>query len=379
MAPWLLDLLGLPNQGRGFELVWWSLVALVGVWLLNRERRAQRALADGWLGWLLGAGLFALGAARVVGVAAGASFLGPDGLLIPSYGVFTAGGLGFCVWLTARDAQRRFDTEQGTLHAAGVVDLAFWVLVGGLFGARLLFMATEVSTYAEACQAGDCLQALRFWDGGLVFYGSVPGGLLAGAWWCRRNDVAFLEAADLVMTYLPLGHAIGRVGCFAAGCCFGAGCDAPWAVTYPSGSPAHIAHLEHAAAAGGVHDWDGEQSRPVHPTVLYEAALSLALFVWLRFGRVRRSVGSGRILGAWFVAYAAIRFAVEPLRGDAVRGFVAELPIDVWNRLWSLPEGTPTILSTSQLVALIAGLSGVVWLVLRRAERADQPASDVAD
>jgi phosphatidylglycerol---prolipoprotein diacylglyceryl transferase len=374
MGPWLLEWLGLPQRGQGVELVLWGGLALLGAVLGWRERRARRPLAEGWLGWLLAAGLLLVGGGRAVAVAvAGASFLGPAGLLIPSYGVFMAGGLGLCVWRMVRLADARVASGEGTVAGMPLVDLAFWALIGGVLGARVLFMLTELPLYVALCTAPetlsppaarDCLAALRFWDGGLVFYGSIPGGLLAGALWCRSTGTPFAEAADLVMTFVPLGHAIGRVGCWAAGCCFGAGCDAPWAVRYPIGSPAFDAHT-HGLAADVAASWDA--SLPVHPTPLYGVIANLALFAWLRWGRVTGR-GRGGVLAAWLVGYAGIRFVLEPFRGDTVRGFLASVRAPGVADALGLPPETVLALSTSQAVAALAAIAGVAMLIrLRRA------------
>lgn len=375
MGPWLLEWLGLPNQGLGVELALWGGLAVLGAVLGWRERRARRPVREGWLGWLLAAGLVLVAGGRALAVVGfGARFLGPQGLLIPSYGVFMAGGLGLCVWRMVRLADRRVARGEGSIAGMPLVDLAFWALIGGVLGARVLFMLTELPLYVAMCSAPetltpplaapDCLAALRFWDGGLVFYGSIPGGLIAGAWWCRATQTPFREAADLVMTFVPLGHAIGRVGCWAAGCCFGAACDAPWAVRYPVGSPAFEAHAHHASAAVAS-AWS--ESLPVHPTPLYGVAANLALFAWLRWGAVPGR-GRGGVLACWLVGYAAIRFVLEPFRGDTVRGFLVSVRMEGLASLLGLPPDTVMLLSTSQAVAILAAGVGAAMIVrLRRA------------
>ena len=99
--------------------------------------------------------------------------------------------------------------------------------------------------YARVCLRGDdgirtagaviadCTRILRVWEGGLVFYGGVAGAALVGAVFARREGWSFARVGDLFAPGLALGHAFGRIGCFAAGCCFGKASAAP-AVRRPS-------------------------------------------------------------------------------------------------------------------------------------------------
>ena len=372
MAPWLLPALGLPSSGAAFEAALWALLVVLGVLLLVRERRSARSVAEGWLGWGLGGGFVFMGVARCVGVAGGTLYLGPEGLRLSTYGVLMALGLGLSTLLAYRDAERGPRPMTGTL----LVDLAFWAVLSGLLGARLLFGLTEWSTYVTLCTdpgalgraTPDCLAALRLWEGGGVFYGGVLGGLVGGAVWCRRRGVPFRVAADLVFTYLPLGHAIARLGCLAAGCCWGAECELPWAVHYPEGSPAFAEQVRGGGAAAAEALAAGH-SHGTHPTAGYEALLSLGLFAWLfwRRRRARRAPEpAGRQAARWLVGYGVVRFLLETTRGDALRGFVVEVSVPTWTRALGLPEGLPTFLSTSQTVALGLVLFGAMLLRPKR-------------
>jgi phosphatidylglycerol:prolipoprotein diacylglycerol transferase len=140
-------------------------------------------------------------------------------------------------------------------------------------------------------------------------------------------------------TALPLAHAVGRLGCFLAGCCYGAAHDLPWAVTY----------TDPAAA-----DLNGTPlGRPLHPTQLYEALLELGNFavvtwVW------RRAPRSWAPVATWLGLYGAERFALEFLRGD--------------------PRGAWLGLSTSQWLAL-AMLGAALWLLATIARRSAAPSA----
>ncbi|MFT4702971.1 MAG: phosphatidylglycerol:prolipoprotein diacylglycerol transferase [Bradymonadia bacterium] len=370
MGPWLLQLFGLPHQGPAVEAVWWCVVLIAGATLLWREWRSDRAVAEGWLGFVFGGLLGGAGALQLLRVAAGATTLGAGGLMIPSYGVAMSLGLGLSALLAARDAGRSAQ-RGGALTAGGFIDLAFWVLVGGVLGARLLFVVMEIPTLSAMCsEQGDCFAALRFWEGGLVFYGSIPGAMLVGALWCRHAKVPFGQASDIVVTYIPLGHAIGRLGCYAAGCCFGGECDTALAVHFPAGSAAFEAHVHQAlqvseqAATALVATG---QSLSVHPVQLYEAGAEMLLFAGLLWMRRRDGLpGEGRTVARWLVGYALIRFTLEPMRGDSVRGFLFEWAVAPVNRLLGLAPDSVTMLSTSQAVALCAGATGVALLWVQR-------------
>jgi phosphatidylglycerol:prolipoprotein diacylglycerol transferase len=130
---------------------------------------------------------------------------------------------------------------------------------------------------------------------GFVFYGGFLGATLAGWLYCRAQRLSFGRVADACAPALALGHAFGRLGCFANGCCYGKVCDLPWAVRFPAG---HVAH--------GI---------AVHPVQLYEAAGNLAIFTGLMLVARRRRF-PGQVWWGYVFAYAALRFAVEFFRGD---------------------------------------------------------------
>lgn len=169
-----------------------------------------------------------------------------------------------------------------------------WALAGGLVGARLYFLLAV---------GGDPLFALSSWSGLNLFRGtSIQGGVLGGLagvlLYARRRGVPALPLLDAFAPGAALAHALTRLGCFAAGCCFGRPTGLPWAVVYghgPSGTPLGV---------------------PLHPAPLYESALDLALAFLLH----RRLAGGGRPRGEAFWLYlggsGAARFAVQFLRAD---------------------------------------------------------------
>ena len=123
----------------------------------------------------------------------------------------------------------------------------------------------------------------------------------------RRYKLQALPSFDVLSPSLALGHAIGRIGCLLAGCCWGAACDLPWAITYSSpiaaenlGTPLHQ-HL--------------------HPFPVYSSLFNFALYAFLA-AYYRRRPAPGRVFATYLLLYGIARFFLEMTRGDAIRGFV---------------------------------------------------------
>lgn len=131
--------------------------------------------------------------------------------------------------------------------------------------------------------------------GGLVYYGGFVVAALSGFAWCLWRGISGWRMADVLAPSLALGHAVGRLGCLANGCCYGRRCDWPWGIHYP--------------ARYGLPD------APLHPAPLYEALLGLGLaagLVWL----FRRRRFDGQVFAVYLVGYGLVRGAVEFFRGD---------------------------------------------------------------
>ena len=184
----------------------------------------------------------------------------------------------------------------------------------------------------------DCLAWAKFYAGGLAYY----GGFLASsatAWWLLKVDrFPFWKAADGAGIIIAVGLGFGRMGCLLAGCCFGKPWDSPWALVFPPGSPAsewqEKAHLiEHSY----------EPSLPVHPTQIYESAISLAIALFLALYLHERKRYDGQVFLAFVALYAGARAALEFWRSD--------------------DRGALFGLSTSQLIGLL--LMGGVFLAHR--------------
>lgn len=181
--------------------------------------------------------------------------------------------------------------------------------LGALAGAKLLYLLTVLPRLAELVRSGAGAGALLgYVSGGFVFLGAIPGGLAAARLAARAYRVRLADFMPLLVPALALVAALGRVGCFCAGCCYGVECVS---VVFPAAS---------LAAPPGV---------PRLPVQLFEAAVQLALFLALLWftARPRRT----RFAAEFYLAcYCPARFVLEFFRGDVARGALWGLSTSQW-------------------------------------------------
>lgn len=166
------------------------------------------------------------------------------GLPIRGYGTMLLLAVAAALLLAMHRARRR------GLDPGMVINLAFWIILPGILGARLFHVIEYWPIHygpvlREQGPAAALAAVANISAGGLVVYGSLIGGLLGGTAFLLRNALPFWATLDLIAPSLALGLAIGRLGCFLNGCCFGGACDLPWAVRFPPNSPAYEHQLEH--------------------------------------------------------------------------------------------------------------------------------------
>ncbi len=195
------------------------------------------------------------------------------------YGILVA--LGFLAALMHWNAHAR---RLGFPPAIGS-DLALAVMIGGILGARALYVAANAAYYTL-----HPAEIIRIDQGGLIFYGGFLAAAAGVAGLARARRLPVWRLGDFTISAVPLGHAFGRVGCLLNGCCFGAPCELPWAVR------------------------TADALR--HPAPAYEALFNLALYFALR-RMLRRGPAPGSVVAAYLLAYGTWRFALEFLRGDA--------------------------------------------------------------
>ena len=201
---------------------------------------------------------------------------------LPTYGVLVALGFLAGLAITVRLARR------SGLDAERVTNLAVYCALGGLLGAKLLMIAfdwPDIQVFSWST-----LQAAGVFQGGLIL------AFATAFLYIRHTGLPWRQTLDAFAPGIAIGHAIGRIGCFAAGCCWGTECDRPWAVTFRNPQ---------------AHDLTGVPlGVPLHPSQLYEMLSEGALFAFLywRFGRAHTP---GRIMGLYLVLSSVARFGIE--------------------------------------------------------------------
>ncbi len=261
--------------------------------------------------------------------------------------VTTFGVMMFFAFLTGGFLIRR-EMEREGLEGERAWDLVFMAVIGGVVGAKLYYVGLNWSEFQA--------QGLRylFSRGGMVWYG---GFILATAfvvWEIRRRELPLGKMADIVAPPLAISYAVGRVGCFLVGDDWGRPTDSWVGMTFPQGSPpTTVTYIERfgvtvppemIAKYGDV--------IPVHPTQLYEVAMSTLIFLFL--WRIRKhSHRAGWLFMVWLALAGVERFVVEFFRAKDDRFF--------------------GIFTVAQLISIALIVVGLVWAARLRASSADRP------
>jgi phosphatidylglycerol:prolipoprotein diacylglycerol transferase len=210
--------------------------------------------------------------------------IGP--ITIYSYGVMMALGFISAGWVLGLELQRRGKDPN---FASTIV---LWAAVGGLVGARLLFLIDEWRAFL------DDPWALLFTGAGFVWYGGLIGGIVGVTLCIYRYGLSWSEMMDTVAPSISLGHGIGRIGCHLAGDGdWGPPTTLPWGVAYPN------------AIVG----WDFPPDVRVHPTPLYETTAYLLVFAFL-WSRRAKPYQAGTQFGWYLVLASTARFFLEFVR-----------------------------------------------------------------
>jgi phosphatidylglycerol---prolipoprotein diacylglyceryl transferase len=202
------------------------------------------------------------------------------------YGVLVATGFLMGLWTASRRAAR------DGLTAERIMDLGPWLIVGGIAGARTLYV---MSYWREQFANQPWTEMLMIQKSGLVFYGGLIGSILATLVYAWVKKISVWKLGDALAPSIALGYFFGRFGCLMTGCCYGRGTDLPWGIRFPEGHQAF--------------------GYPVHPTQVYEAVLNLGLYFGLAW-LYRRKKFDGQVFAAYVIAYPVFRSFVELFRGD---------------------------------------------------------------
>ncbi len=252
---------------------------------------------------------------------------------INTYGVLLATGFLAGMMLAARLAGKD-GFERGKIY-----DLCLYMLIASLVGSRLLLVVTEWDEF-KANPAS--LVSLDFLRSGGVFYGGLIGAMAASVLLMRWYGLPWWRTADACAPGIALGQFFGRLGCFAAGCCWGKPTDAWCAV--------HFSEKGHEVT--GVPVGVG-----LHPTQLYEAGSVLVLCLFLVWMWHRRTFFGQTIL-LYLFGYAAIRFTIEFFRDD--------------------PRGAVWVFSTSQFIALLCAVGALAGMVVLRSRPSQRVLPDTS-
>jgi phosphatidylglycerol:prolipoprotein diacylglycerol transferase len=247
---------------------------------------------------------------------------------MPTYGLLVATGVLVGLWISVRNSQR-----QG-INPDKAWNLGILVVLSGIVGAKILYILVDLGYYTSHPAE---IFSLSTMQAGGVFSGGLLAALVAATWYVRKNRMPVLATCDAFAPGLALGHAIGRVGCFAAGCCWGKPTTHFWGITFTS----DLAHR-----------WVGTPLyQALEPTQLFESAVELANFFLLSW-LIKRKKFDGQVIGAYLFLYGFARYFLEFLRDDPGRGEV----------FGGLMTGTQLI----AIFLVIAG--GLLWV--RRSPRA---------
>ncbi|HET6890950.1 MAG TPA: prolipoprotein diacylglyceryl transferase [Pyrinomonadaceae bacterium] len=242
-----------------------------------------------------------------------------------SYGVFLAFAFLGAIMLTVRLA-----TRDG-LPREKIYDLSLWMLLASLIGSKVLMLVVEPQYRQDPIH----LFSLDFLRSGGVFYGGLIGAILAGYFLMRRYRLPWWKTADACAPGIALGNVLGRLGCFAAGCCWGTPTNLPWGVRFTelgheiTGVPTHV---------------------DLHPAQLYESLAMLVVFGILLWVHKHRRF-NGQVILLYVLLYSVIRFANEFVRDNRRSDILGLTAL--------------TGLSISQLISIVIGITALVMLIIK--------------
>lgn len=254
----------------------------------------------------------------------------PDLFGIPflhTYGLLVALAFLAALWITGRLARRA-----GLDHEA-VLNLGIYCALAGIVGAKLMMFLIDVPYYLE--HPGEIFSLSTLQAGG-VFYGGLIAALITAFVYMRKKRLAPLRTADVFAPGVALGHGIGRLGCFSAGCCWGVPTHLPWAVAFTNPESNRLVGVPLGIS--------------LHPTQIYEALAEFVIFLVL-YRAIRRPHAQGTIISLYLMLYSAVRFAVEFVRFHE-QGNLLGGPLD-----------------TSQWISLaLFSLGAVYWVKARKGQ-----------
>lgn len=270
-------------------------------------------------------------------------------LTIHWYGIFMAAGMGLAMWTASLRGARDH------LKADDISNLFFWIIIGGLAGAKLLYV---VDTWDPQAQS---LGSVLFSRSGLVFQGALIGAVTAVVVFVRKYKMPMWKTLDALGPSIALGYFLGRLGCFMSGCCHGSACGFEHFHSVSGGVFSHgevvtghgfpwIALVFKEGGLGSL------PNQPLYPTQLMEATGGLLMYLGLAWLHKHRRF-PGQVFVTYAIAYSTLRFAIEFLRGD------------------DLPRFLNDRVTQGQIISVLLVGGGIwCWIWLARQAPKDEPA-----
>ncbi len=443
MYPDLLEIFGITLHGVMFERILWLILSGMMIWgVVNSfQILKQGRKMEGGVQLIIVLGVLLWSGTRCIGTfQEGYALLFKQPIVIHSYA--------FCILLgiIAGVFSAMWMAPMRGIERSWIGKLALWCVLVGMTGARLAYVVVERQFFIDSCfnpqlvglAEPDCLRVFNVSEGGLVFYGGVIAGficLFAGYYYQKRRNPKFniFALSDTLAPALAVSHGFGRIGCIAAGCCWGAITRGGGGVEYPKGSFAYEALLRDPKW----HDWvlEAGHTPGMHATQLYEAGVEFLLLgiilywgyrqnlktkAWMAASSVESSdtesacktetvtgkaegestdgaskseageggvakperkswfdaevcrdmpLKYGRISALWLIGYGFSRIVIECMRDDGERGYYFESVIEPVNSILNVPLDHGTILTTSQGIGLGMIVIGCVFYILSNKKR----------
>jgi phosphatidylglycerol:prolipoprotein diacylglycerol transferase len=229
------------------------------------------------------------------------------GIQVKSYGLMIAIGIIVAATLFINKGKKKGFDEDSLLN------IIIFAIIGGMLGGKGLFIITEIKDIINEPSI------LLNFGYGFVIYGAIGGGMLAMYLYSKRKNWSIIEMIDMTVPGLAIAQGFGRIGCFLAGCCYGAETTSSIGVQFP----------ENSLAPSGIY---------LHPTQIYSSIFDFLLgLILLYYSKKERK--NGKVMGLYLIIYSIGRFFVEFLRDD--------------------PRGNVGILSTSQFIAIFTLFIGI--------------------
>lgn len=220
----------------------------------------------------------------------------------------------------------RYRARKWGLDDKQILDLGIYIIIAALVGAKLLLLITDYQHIPTSVE-----ELSSFLRSAGVFYGGLISAIAVAFWYIYTRGLPFWTTCDAFAPAIALGHVTGRLGCFAAGCCYGKPTNVPWGVVFTNPS---------AAATVGT-----PLGVSLHPTQLYESGAELLILILLLTTETRGRRYPGRTFWSYMILYAVSRYIIEFYRGD--------------------PRGVIFGVSTSQFISLLLGplaIAMLIWL-----------------